>query len=148
MVYLYVAAVQTDISHQVGNDTFARHACRGTWPTSTRRSTQRPVDRHPIPKSELGDCLSVAISHSFLNPFVTTFDSRAGPNFVDESYVHYSWSKVIRPTTHLCLKSASNQPNRIGDKIELAVFMGDQHGRVSFGVVNFIFVKILLERFI
>lgn len=76
----------------------------------------------------------------FLPRPVSNFDSRAGPSFVNRSFLHRSW----RITYSLLPVFVWNQPINIKGCIKFVVVLDDLHVYASFRAVENLIVKIVL----
>lgn len=85
------------------------------------------------------------ITSSIFQPPFTDFDTCAGQDLIPASFIPLKWTDHIRPILNKSLKSASDSPVRVIDKIVLFVQGSDLHMRVHFGFVDNLAESLLVK---
>lgn len=136
-----LVAIQTRASVEIHNDT-PSHLSKDT--TDPAILTQEYDIVIAFPQLNNNAPLRVDVHHSSLHSLVSTFDTGAGPNSVDRSFLRPSLRKHSIPVVKLRLKSTLNQGIHIRGTIKLVNLHCDLYPCLTFWAVYNIVVPVLL----
>lgn len=90
--------------------------------------------------------ISVGMHHSSLHPVVSTFDSSAGSILVERLLLCHSWKNMYKSRQALFKIGFKSADPLFECTIKRVVLLEDVHARVALGLVDIVFIEILLGR--